>query len=67
MSWEYSENVLVQNSAGNVLKNKLGWEVIFAYDTEKLGENGTLGIKSYKKIVLTRYLRGTLFDQINNK
>ena len=62
MSWEYSENILVQNSAGNVLQNKLGWEVIFAYDKERLGENGTLGRRSYKEIVLTRYLRKALFD-----
>ena len=62
MSWEYSENILVQNSAGKVLKDKLGWEVVFAYNTEVLGENGTLGRKSYKEIVLTRYLRQSLFD-----
>ncbi|MBP3300149.1 MAG: type I restriction endonuclease subunit R [Clostridia bacterium] len=62
MSWEYSENILVQNSAGKVLKDKLGWEVVFAYNTEVLGENGTLGRKSYKEIVLTRYLRRALFD-----
>ena len=62
MSWEYSENILVQNSAGNVLQNKLGWEVVFAYDKEKLGEDGTLGRKSHKEIVLTRYLRRALFD-----
>ena len=62
MSWEYSENILVQNSAGNVLQNKLGWEVVFAYDKEQLGENGTLGRKSHKEIVLTRYLRRALFD-----
>ena len=62
MSWEYSENILVQNSAGNVLQNKLGWEVVFAYNTEVLGENGTLGRKSYKEIVLARYLRQALFD-----
>ena len=62
MSWEYSENILVQNSAGNVLSDKLGWEVIFAYNTEVLGEDGTLGRKSYKEIVLVRYLRRALFD-----
>lgn len=62
MSWEYSENILVQNSAGNVLQNKLGWEVVLAYDKEQLGEDGTLGRKSYKEIVLTRYLRRALFD-----
>ena len=62
MSWEYSENILVQNSAGKVLSDKLGWEVVFAYNTEVLGESGTLGRKSYKEIVLTRYLRKALFD-----
>ena len=62
MSWEYSENILVQNSAGKVLQDKLGWNVVYAYDTEKLGENGTLGRKSFKEIVLTRYLRKALFD-----
>ena len=65
MSWEYSENILVQNSAGKVLKDKLGWEVEFAYNTEVLGESGTLGRKSYKEIVLTRYLRRALFDNNN--
>ena len=62
MSWDYSENVLVQNSAGNVLEHKLGWDVVFAYNQEVLGEDGTLGRKSYKEIVLTRYLKKALFD-----
>ena len=60
MSWEYSENILVQNSAGNVLKDKLGWDVEFAYNTEKLGENGTFGRKDYHEIVLVRYLKQAL-------
>lgn len=64
MSHEYSENILVQNSTGNVLKDKLGWDVVYAYNTEVLGENGTLGRTSYKEIVLTRYLKKALF--INN-
>ena len=62
MSWEYSENILVQNSAGKVLQDKLGWDIVFAYNEEKLGENGTLGRKSYKEIILTRYLRKALFE-----
>lgn len=62
MSWEYSENILVQKSAGKVLQDKLGWEVVFAYNEEKLGESGTLGRKSYKEIVLTRYLCKALFE-----
>ncbi len=62
MSWEYSENILVQKSAGKVLQDKLGWEVVFAYNEEKLGESGTLGRKTYKEIILTRYLRKALFE-----
>ena len=55
MSYDYSENILVQESAGHLLENELGWEVAFAYNTEKLGEGGTFGRKSYKEILLTRY------------
>ena len=62
MSWEYSENILVQNSAGKVLQDKLGWDVVFAYNTEVLGENGTLGRTDYKEIILTRYLKKALFE-----
>lgn len=31
MSYDYSENILVQESAGHLLENELGWEVAFAY------------------------------------
>lgn len=60
MSHDYSENILVQESSGNFLRDKLGWDVIFAYNTEVLGENGTLGRKSFKEILLTRYFREAL-------
>lgn len=60
MSYEYSENILIQESSGNVLEHKLGWEVVFAYESEKLGVNGTLGRTSYREIVLKRYLREAL-------
>ncbi|MBQ8445291.1 MAG: type I restriction endonuclease subunit R, partial [Opitutales bacterium] len=60
MSYDYSENILVQESAGNLLRDELRWEVVFAYNTEKLGENGTFGRRSYKEILLTRYFRKAL-------
>ena len=60
MNYEYSENILIQNSAGNVLEKKLSWDVVYAYNSEKLGENGTLGRTSYHEIVLKRYLRQAL-------
>lgn len=60
MSYDYSENVLIQNSAGDVLRDKLGWDVQFAYNTEKLGKNGTFGRTSYKEILLERYFTEAL-------
>ena len=60
MSHDYSENILIQGSAGDLLRDELGWEVILAYNTEQLGETGTLGRKSCKEILLTRYFREAL-------
>ena len=60
MSYEYSENILVQESAGHLLQNELGWDVSFAYNTEKLGASGTFGRNSYKEILLSRYFRVAL-------
>ena len=60
MSYDYSENILVQNSAGNLLRDELGWDVVFAYNTEVLGESGTLGRRDYREIVLWRDVRAAL-------
>ncbi len=60
MSWEYSENKLVQDSAGNLLQNELQWDVKFAYNQEVLGESGTFGRKSYREILLVRYVKEAL-------
>jgi len=60
MSYEYSENILVQESAGHLLQNELKWDVAFAYNTEKLGPSGTFGRNSYKEILLSRYFRAAL-------
>ena len=60
MSYDYSENILVQESAGDLLHNELGWDVKFAYNTEVLGVTGTFGRKSYKEILLVRYFRDAL-------
>lgn len=60
MSYEYSENILVQESAGNLLHDELGWDVQFAYNTEVLGKDGTFGRESYKEILLLRHLKKAL-------
>ena len=60
MSYDYSENILVQESAGDLLRDELGWDVQFAYNTEVLGKNGTFGRTSYHEILLTRYFQNAL-------
>lgn len=60
MSYDYSENILVQESAGNLLHDELGWDVQFAYNTEVLGKGGTFGRESYKEILLLRYFKEAL-------
>lgn len=60
MSYDYSENVLVQESAGHLLADELGWQVELAYNQEILGKNGTFGRSSYKDILLVRYFQKAL-------
>lgn len=60
MSYDYSENILVQESAGDLLHDELGWDVKFAYNEENLGADGTFGRLSYKEILLKRYFRDAL-------
>lgn len=64
MSYEYSENELVQESAAALMYDELGWDVVHAYNKEVLGENGTLGRKNYKEIVLRRYF-GEALKKLN--
>lgn len=64
MSYDYSENILVQESAGNLLQNELGWDVEYAYNAEALGENGTFGRRNYHEILLFRYL-GKALKKLN--
>lgn len=60
MSHDYSENILVQESAGKLLHDELGWDVRFAYNKETFGKDGTFGRKDCKEILLTRYLHDAL-------
>lgn len=60
MSYDYSENILVQESAGKLLHEELGWDVEYAYDKEVLGKDGTFGRTSYHEILLVRYFQEAL-------
>ena len=41
---------------------KLGWEHVYAYNDEQLGQYGTLGRKGYREVVLRRYLVDALVE-----
>lgn len=56
MSYEYSEDVLIQQTASNFLRDNLGWESIYAFNSETFGNDGTLGRENEHEILLTKYL-----------
>lgn len=51
-----NEDTLVQNTMAEYLANALGWDSVFAFNTEKLGAEGTLGRASEHDVILTRHL-----------
>lgn len=53
---DYSEDTLVQQTTTEYLEKELGWESVYAYNTETFGSEGTLGRESDREVVLTRYL-----------
>ena len=55
-----SEDRLVQATFAEHLKNKLGWESVYAWNDETFGPNGTLGRADTREAVLTRDLRAAL-------
>ena len=52
----YSEDNLTQQTLADYLSEELGWDSVFAYNTEILGPEGTLGRRTEHEVVLTRYL-----------
>lgn len=55
-----SEDRLVQATFADHLKDRLGWESVYAYNTETFGPRGTLGRDSERDVVLVRDLRAAL-------
>jgi type I restriction enzyme R subunit len=51
----YDEDTLVQQTTAEYLRDQLGWESVYAYNTETFGPEGTLGRKDDSEVVLTRY------------
>jgi type I restriction enzyme, R subunit len=59
MSYEYSEDALVEQATQDVLED-LGWKVITAWQNETFGENGLLGRDNKSEVILGRYLMQAL-------
>lgn len=55
-----SEDRLVQETFANYLRDRLGWESVYAYNNETFGPGGTLGRASEREMVLVRDLRAAL-------
>ena len=58
----YSEEAAVQIPAGELLRDKLKWDLFYCYDEEVLGPNGTLGRDSYADVLLERDLMNALIE-----
>ncbi len=55
-----SEDRLVQATFADYLRDTLGWDSIYAYNTETFGPAGTLGRASEREVVLVRELRAAI-------
>jgi len=58
----YTEDTLVQQTTAEYLERKLGWESVYAYNTETFGPDSLLGRVSDREVVLTRYLRAKIVE-----
>ena len=56
----FTEDILAQQTTADYLRDELGWESVYAHNTETFGPGGLLGRKSGREVVLTRYLLAAL-------
>lgn len=54
MTWEYSEDNLIEQTAIDLFHNHLGWDTAIAYNKETFGEGSTLGRLNKKEVILKR-------------
>ena len=52
----YNEDTLAQKTLADYLEQELGWESVYAYQSETFGPEGTLGRLTEHEVVLKRYL-----------
>lgn len=63
MSYEYSEDQLIEQATEDVLR-ELGWQVVMAWQNETFGEEGLLGRDNKTEVVLERSLQKA-FERYN--
>jgi len=56
MTWEYSEDNLIEQTTIDLFFDKLGWNTLFAYNKESFGEGSTLGRLNKKEVIIKRDL-----------
>ncbi len=54
MTWEYSEDNLIEQTAIDLFFHQLGWDTLLAYNKESFGEGSTLGRLNKKEVVIKR-------------
>ncbi|HAN37322.1 MAG TPA: type I restriction endonuclease subunit R, partial [Chitinophagaceae bacterium] len=55
MTWEYSEDNLIEKTAINLFQQTLGWHTNLAFNSETFGANGTLGRTNKREVILKKY------------
>ena len=58
----YTEDTLVQQTTADYLEQQLGWESVYAYNSEDFGPKSLLGRASDREVVPTRILRQKLAE-----
>ena len=54
-----TEDTLVQQTTADYLRDKLGWDSVYAYNNETFGPDGMLGRASDREVVLSRTANGS--------
>jgi len=54
MSWEYSEDNLIEQTAIELFHDRLGWDTAIAYNKETFGEGSTLSRFTKQEVILKR-------------
>jgi len=56
MTWEYSEDNLIEQTAIDLFFQQLGWDTLLAYNKESFGEGSTLGRLDKREVVIKQIL-----------